>query len=73
MSTEISKRLKKAHENVVIFSATAAAMSVAAIMMYAASHLSPGTYLATGLAATFVALMLASAKRVQYLEGRLAA
>ena len=73
MSNDISKRLKKARENIAIFSATAAAMSVSAILMYAGTELSPGTYLATGLAAMFVALMLASAKRLQYLEGRLAA
>jgi len=73
MSNDISKRVHKARENIVIFSATAVAMSVSAILMYAATQLSPGTYMATGLAATFAALMLASAKRVQYLEGKSAA
>jgi hypothetical protein len=73
MSNDISKRVNKARENIVIFSATAVAMSVSAILMYAGTQLSPGTYMATGLAATFVALMLASAKRVKHLEERLAA
>ncbi|MGH9993500.1 MAG: hypothetical protein ACREBU_02225 [Nitrososphaera sp.] len=72
MSNEITKRLKKARENIAIFAGMAAAMSVSAVLMYAGTELSPGTYLATGLAGVFIGLMLASAKRVQQLEGRIA-
>jgi hypothetical protein len=73
MSNDITKRLEKARENIAIFAGIAAAMSVSAILMYAGTHLSAGTYLATGLAGVFVGLMLSSAKRAQYVEGKVAA